>query len=97
MNDKFEVARLFITSVLKELEPFLNIESIDAVTHYLKHDEYEMAFEGLFLDIMHLNQYPDIDYKQARMIGEDLSLNKESVFDSDFWPRFITYIEKATS
>jgi hypothetical protein len=78
----------FIKSTLNQLDKTLDEESINSVNHYLDHNEYEMAFEGLFIEIMQLQSIPQIDLIKAREIAEDLNLNNESVFDFSFWNKF---------
>lgn len=47
-------ANNLLRRLLDANKPNLDLKSIDAVLHYLDHDEYEMAFEGLFIDLMTL-------------------------------------------
>ncbi len=93
-NDDYKDVKEFIQLTLKIVESKLDSESIDYVNHYINHDEYEMAFEGLFLEIMKLEEIPEIDFLKSRKIGELLKLNEESVFDFDFWHNFKNYLEK---
>ncbi len=48
----------FIKTTLKIVESKLNSKSIEMIEHYLNHDEYEMAFEILFIEIMKLEEVP---------------------------------------
>jgi len=75
----------FVMKTLNNVQPHLDKETLDAVNHYLSHSEIEMAFEGLFIEIMKLNLMSDIDIELTLKIATELNLNKESVFDSDFW------------
>lgn len=84
-NTDFEYVKDFIDSILELLKNTLDKETINAVQHYLSHDKYEMAFEGLFIDIMDLPEVPEIDFLKSRKIGQLLKLDKESVFDFNFW------------
>ena len=82
----------FIIEVLLKVRSTLSIEEINAVEHYLKHSEFEIAFEGLFIEIMKMKTPSIIDYKKSKEIAEVLRLNEESVFDSDFWIKFERYV-----
>jgi len=72
----------------------LDEDTVDAVRHYVIHDEYEMAFEGLFIEIMNLIKVPGIDFQKSREIALLLKLDKETVFDHNFWGKFDKYIRK---
>jgi hypothetical protein len=96
-NDICKNIKEFIQLVLKLVESKLDNESIDYVNHYINHDEYEMAFEGLFLEIMKFEKIPEIDFLKSKEIGELLKLDEESVFDFDFWNKFKYYLETTSS
>ena len=67
-------------------------DTIDGVTHYLVHDEYEMAFEGLLLDLIEVNYWPPkMDVDMYCRLGYRLKLSKESVFRVDFWDMLMRY------
>ncbi len=55
-----------------------------SVRHYINYDEYEMAFEGLFIELMSLNEKLNIDYSESYKIALLLKLNEETVFDANF-------------
>jgi len=91
--DWFEI-KAFIEKILKLYCKFLSIESIDAVNHYLEHDEFEMAFEGLFLDLMSIEHLPQLlDGKRCMDLAIIMKLDKESVFDAEFWKKFSAFVE----
>ncbi len=82
-----------ILSLLDIYSDILDADTYNAVMHYLQHGEYEMAFEGLFIDLINANfeiQKIDIDYYFT--LGKKLSLNKISIFDYEFWKKFERYI-----
>jgi hypothetical protein len=95
-ND-FDETEAFILNVLEKARPNLDKESIDAVIHYVHHNELEMAFEGLFLEIINRNLLFSINIEQADRIGKSLKLNEESVYDSEFWTKFQIYLKKYNS
>lgn len=87
--------REFIQSTLALVQFDLDNESIDAINHYLIYDEYEMAFEGLFIEIMSLETIPAVDIERSKEVGQLLKLNEESVFDSHFWKNFENYVKRS--
>lgn len=93
-QDNWKYIREFIQSILKTVQPKLDKETVDSVNHYIDHDEYEMAFEGLFLEIMKLNKAPKIDLLKVKEVGELLKLHEESIFDFEFWKKLEEYINK---
>ena len=90
-KDNWEYIKSFIQTLLLEVK--LDRESIEAINHYLEHDEYEMAFEGLFIEIMKLEEVPKIDFVESMKVGRKLKLNEESIFDFEFWKKFETFIK----
>ncbi|WP_394560152.1 hypothetical protein [Aquipseudomonas alcaligenes] len=69
----------------------LSEESIEAVQHYLDHSEYEIALEGLIIDLMEQG----VHYEGAwRQLGIALGLNKETVLLPDFWDKLTKYQNK---
>jgi hypothetical protein len=81
----------FIYSIIQKLNDKLDKESVVLLQHYLNHDEYEMAFEGLFIEIMKMSEAPKIDINRSKEIGRLLKLDEESIFEFDFWERFDNY------
>lgn len=81
-----------LTALLNIAGSQLPSETVEAVRHYLRHAEYELALEGLILDIMTV--YPagiNVDWAEYLKIARELSLHEESTFDPQFWDKFTTY------
>ena len=93
-KDNWVYIKEFIQMILKTVQLNLDKETVDSVNYYINHDEYEMAFEGLFLEIMKTEQVPKIDLIECKEVGELLKLNEESVFDFEFWEKFEEYINR---
>lgn len=84
-----------IVALLKMHAGILEPDTYSSVMHYLEHGEYEMAYEGLFIDLIAANFQPqNIDLENYLRIGIKLKLNKESVFKGDFWGYLKDYIKK---
>lgn len=83
-----------LLSVLDRYKDVLDGETLDSVEHFIAHDEYEMAYEGLFIELMKIHFNPsDIDMNIYLKIGEILNLDKESIFDSEFWAHLAEYVK----
>lgn len=78
--------------VLDESKPALELDAVEAVEHYLEHGEYEMAFEGLFLELMKSSiVFDKPTLKKYYKLGSVLGLAKDAVFDPQFWKKFQDY------
>ncbi|MEH7484890.1 hypothetical protein V7157_28240 [Neobacillus drentensis] len=70
----------------------LSIEGIKEVEHYFNHSEYEMAFEGLLIELTKLGMYPKgFNFLEWKALGERFNLDKESVFDESIWGKFLIW------
>lgn len=89
MKKDFELSEIerYIQSVVLDFENRLDKDVIAEINHYLKHEEYEIAYEGLFLEIMKLKPMPSIDWTKSKHIAKLLNLDKESVLDDRFWAK----------
>jgi hypothetical protein len=88
--------KTYIEEVLRLYSNFLSAETVDAVNHYLEHDEFEMAFEGLFLDLMKIERLPPLlDAKECSDLAKKMKLDKESIFDRAFWEKFLSFMESS--
>ncbi|MCI5072301.1 hypothetical protein MRY82_05095 [bacterium] len=81
----------YIFEILNINKDILDQSTVDAVRHYLNHDEYELAFEGLFIDIIKYKVTPMLDIEKAKNVAISLNLNHESVLDAEFWSNFESY------
>jgi hypothetical protein len=78
-----------IGHVINECESLISEDSYKEVKHFYEHGEYEMAFEGLALELMQLDRRPvNFDYKSWCGIIKEMKLDQESVFDAEFWHKF---------
>jgi hypothetical protein len=78
-------------NALESVSSKLSTDSINLINHYIQYDEYEMAFEILFLEIIRLDLRPKLKSNDYETIGEMLNLNNESIFDSEFWNKFMLF------
>lgn len=85
-----------VKSLLNELKPFFDTESNDAISNYLTHFEFEMAFEAIFIELNNLGYVPNnVDKKAMFQLGLDLQLDKEEkqVLLDNFWTIFTDYLD----
>ncbi len=85
-----------IRRLLEACREQLDAEDVQSVVHLLEHGEPEMAFEGLVLDLIAADAYPEnFQFAEWDALAKDLGLNKEAVFDGDFWSKFTKWGQKA--
>ena len=86
---------LKLLELIRECEEYLDKDSVNEVMHFYRHGEYEMALEGLIIEMIKVQKYPKT--YTADLIN-DLALyyhlNVESVFDYYFWEKFEKWISK---
>ncbi|WP_109700671.1 hypothetical protein [Chitinophaga deserti] len=92
--DKYQNVIKYIKATLNQCRPFLIHEkTIVYVEHYLKYGEYEMAFEILFLGIMDSGKVPMIDVNKGMEVAKLLRLDKETIYDVNFWTNFKVFMQ----
>ncbi|MDP5276181.1 hypothetical protein [Chengkuizengella axinellae] len=70
----------------------LSDNDLKGVWHYYNHDEYEMSFEGLIIELTQTNKYPDdFIFKDWEKLALYYKLNTDSVFDMYIWDKFINW------
>lgn len=73
-------------------EKVLRNNELSEVKHYYKHDEYEMAVEGLLIELISAGIYPDnFEFSKWKELLIHYGLNKEFVFDELIWDKFIQW------
>ncbi|MCM1158612.1 MAG: hypothetical protein NC347_12445 [Clostridium sp.] len=84
---------LKLFELIRECEDYLDKEYFDEVMHFYRHGEYEMALEGLIIEMIkeqkHLKNYM-VDTINDLVLY--YHLNIESVFDYYFWEKFEKWI-----
>jgi hypothetical protein len=70
-------------------------DRIKCIQHYLDHDEYAMAFEFLYLEIIERNGATcTLGKEKAQKIALMLDLDKEMNYDQAFWKKFQKLVYK---
>ena len=95
----WEHVRRVVLDLLEATRHGLTDDAVDAATYYIDVDEYEIALEGLILDIMRAFPLPpsDVDWASYRALCQRLSMDTDSVIDGHFWPKFLLYTEGQAS
>lgn len=79
---------------VKECADVLPTEALKEVRHFLEHGEFEMAFEGLVLELIENDATPaGFSASKWMSVAEALGLRTESVFVGDFWDRLGAWAE----
>ncbi len=94
MNVTFEKTKKLINELIDKNNEYLDTESKEAILNYIEHDEYEMAFEGLFIELIKLNLLlsSDDERDMAFELAQKLNLDKNSIFEEQFWEMFMNFI-----
>ncbi|MEJ1118910.1 hypothetical protein V9K92_10585 [Phyllobacterium sp. CCNWLW109] len=87
----FQLIDRFVRSTVSQAN--LDAESIKAIVLYLDNREYEMAFEGLFLELISSGKTLKLNTNECMTIALQLKLDKASVFDHQFWSKFEKYLQ----
>jgi hypothetical protein len=77
-----------IQYIFNIVKPSIESSGANEIQHYIDHDEFEIAFEILIMEMMELNDIPILDYDKLLKLGYELNLDKESVYDPKFWETF---------
>jgi hypothetical protein len=78
-----------IEAIINSCESIIPEDGCKEVRHFFSHGEYEMAFEGLLLELMKSNSKPrNFDFDEWCRIARALNLDTEPNFDGDFWEQF---------
>ncbi len=76
--------------IIEASRRILSEDAISEVDHYYIHGEYEMAFEGLIIELMKTKQAPSgYNFKQWCDLICEMGLNKAPVFDGNLYSKFI--------
>lgn len=89
MNTEWENKRDKILEILNQVKDVLENKSYEAVLHYLKYDEFEIALEMLIIDLIPFSDLISQYYQELFYLGCELGLNKETVYDPSLWSQFI--------
>jgi hypothetical protein len=92
--DDFQIKKE-IENLYFQYKSLFDDETCEAIEHYIDHHEFEMAFEGLFIEIMKEDKWRHNKSLSFYLnLGIILSLDKESVFEVDFWSKLIKWSNK---
>lgn len=94
MNNQVFLRVVKVVNDLLHKEGFeIDQEARNSISHFLAYDEYEMAYEGLLIEMINSGYMPSRDEAEEYLkIGRALGLDKESVFDPQFWRKLESYL-----
>lgn len=97
MSNEYDYIVNYLNEVLLQVKSNLDPEAVEAVQYYITHNEYEMAFEGLFIDIMKLREAPKIDYLKGLDVVAHYHLDELTFFNGNFWSMFKGFVGANTN
>ncbi|WP_433958656.1 hypothetical protein [Cytobacillus horneckiae] len=90
IEESYKSLKYFISMSKKSLP----IEALEAIMHYFEHDEFELCFEGLVIELINNQSYPErFNFLEWKKVALEYQLDKESAFDGYFWGRFTKWGE----
>lgn len=90
-NEVFQRVEEFLSTQLRNVD--FDEDARSQIDLYLENREYEMAFEGFFLELMDTRQHIALDRDACLQMAIDLNLDKETVFDVDFWIKLQKFLD----
>ncbi|WP_374981513.1 hypothetical protein PSGK_11420 [Pseudomonas solani] len=84
--DVFEVSK-WVSEKLMLIRSDISDEAFSDICHYVEHDEYEMAFEYLLLEVMDLKLNDNFVGGEVMGIAVFLGLDRDYHYDENFWGR----------
>jgi hypothetical protein len=84
-----------LLALVETYKEVLDKETVESVRHFVDHDEYEMGYEGLFIELMKAGFNPgDMKFDLYLNIGKLLGLDKKNVFVDGFWKKLTDHVNK---
>ena len=89
----FVKAQSKLENLLAQCKTTLCSEAVEEVQHYIDNNEPEIAFEGLFIELMQLEKLPEgVSKEDCISFGKYLKLAEDSVLDDEFWENFTKFM-----
>jgi len=83
-----------LSQFVEQSKAVIPSDGLEGVMHYWEHGEYEMSFEGLVIELIQAGSYPkDFHFPDWKELALHFHLDTESVFDGDFWNKFVLWGE----
>ena len=81
-----------LLDLINVCEDILNKGAKDEIWHYYTHGEFEMALEGLLIEVCDKETYPhNYDISKIIELATHYKLNEDSVFDNHIWKKIIKW------
>lgn len=91
-ENTFEIAEKYINQLLDANSCIIDDAVVKHVKHYLHHNENEMAFELLVLEVIEHSKAVIWDSEKVLKCALFLELDKESVYDDNFFEKLVKYL-----
>ncbi|WP_417387115.1 hypothetical protein [Gimesia sp.] len=83
-----------VSGLITSCRGLFDKDELAGVDHYLNHNEPEMAFEGLIIELIQANRVPDdFDIAQWKRVAQTAGLPAGGVFDENIWDKFCDWLE----
>ena len=84
-----------LLKLIQDCKQYLDDESINETLHFYEHGEYEMSLEGLLIEMIKAQRYPDMLWlSRIEELIIYYCLRQESVFDYNFADKFDDWYSK---
>lgn len=84
-----------LLELISNCKEYLDEDANKEVWHFFTHGEYEMSLEGLLIEMINLQKYPrNISIDTINELVRYYHLDDESVFDYEFWQKYIEWISE---
>lgn len=81
-----------IGELIEQSKSLLEDGAIIEIVHYYEHGEYEMAFEGLLIELIKAHKYPEqFNFTEWKSIVKCCNIHQDFVFDSEIWSKFLKW------
>lgn len=81
-----------LRKLIEASNSILTADALSSVMHYYEHGEYEMAYEGLVLELIRSGKHPaGFDFLEWKNLAVSFNLDNDPVFDGSFWGKFVEW------
>jgi hypothetical protein len=95
MPDEYAQCERLFHVAFDRCKESMSSEAVNDIEHWLAHGELEMAFESFCLSLVAEMLVLSGDVKSTlRHLAPALGVEKEGVFDDEFWAKTVTYLDE---
>ena len=83
--------------LINKCQKKINKKAFKAIKEYYGYGEFEVALEGMIIELSQSKQYPEeFDPEEWKKIAIDFELDRETVLDKDSWDYFLKWCNEYT-